>query len=144
MLLLKLNKHIVNDIIKDDPVRPHIEGEWRTDHGREVYGLYEDESYEKLLAVICVAYTANVPKTEKGMNYIGKNVAVFYTVWSYERGAGRSIVNAVSEHIKKNYKKVQRQVTLSPLTDMAERFHTRNGAELIGRYNDCQNFEYKS
>ena len=51
-MLLKLNEQIVNDIVADDPVRPHISAEWRTHGGREVYGLYSDESFEQLLSLI--------------------------------------------------------------------------------------------
>jgi len=140
-MLIKLQPHIVKEVVADDPVRPHIPAEWRTTGGREVYGLFEDESAEILRAVICVAYTDQVPTTESEMDNRGTDVAVFYTVWSYDRGAGRDIVLSVAEHIK-NTTFVKRYVTLSPLTEMAERFHLRNGAELIGKYDDCQNFEY--
>lgn len=140
-MLMQLEPHIVKEVIADDPVRPHIPAEWRTAGGREVYGLFEDESAEILRAVICVAYTNEVPTTESEMDNRGTDVAVFYTVWSYDRGAGRDIVLSVAEHIK-NTTFVQRFVTLSPLTEMAEKFHTRNGAELIGKYDECQNFEY--
>lgn len=140
-MLMKLEPHIVKEVVADDPVRPHIPAEWRTTGGREVYGLFEDESAEILRAVICVAYTNEVPTTESEMDRSGTDVAVFYTVWSYDRGAGRDIVLSVAEHIK-NTTFVKRFVTLSPLTEMAERFHLRNGAELIGKYDECQNFEY--
>ena len=140
-MLMKLEPHIVKEVVADDPVRPHIPAEWRTTGGREVYGLFEDESAEILRAVICVAYTNEVPTNESEMDRRGTDVAVFYTVWSYDRGAGRDIVLSVAEHIK-NTTFVKRYVTLSPLTEMAERFHLRNGAELIGKYDECQNFEY--
>ena len=141
-MLLKLNNHIVEDIIKDDPVRPHISAEWRTRSGRQVYGLYTDESFEQLRAVICVAYTDEVPTCEGDMKWTGTDVAVFYTVWSYDRGAGRDIVFAVAEHIRKTNPDVKRWVTLSPLTEMAKKFHLKNGAQFIARHMECQNFEY--
>ena len=142
-MLLKLNDHIVEDIIKDDPVRPHISAEWRTRSGREVYGLYADESFEDLRAVICVAYTDEVPTCEGDMKWVGTDVAVFYTVWSYDRGAGRDIVFAVAEHIRKTKPSVNRWVTLSPLTEMAKNFHLKNGAKFLNCHMDCQNFEYE-
>ena len=71
-MLLQLENHIVKDIIADDPVRPHIDAEWRTRSGREVYGLYTDESFEELRAVICVAYT-----TDMARNFHLKNGAKF-------------------------------------------------------------------
>lgn len=142
-MLLKLNKDIVKDIIADDPVRPHISAEWRTLSGREVYGLYTDESFEQLRAVICVAYTDEIPTCERDMQWVGTDVAVFYTVWSYDRGAGRDIVFAVAEHIKKTNSDVKRWVTLSPLTEMAKKFHLKNGAKFIAKHMQCQNFEYE-
>jgi len=141
-MLLKLNRFIVSDIIEDDPVRPHITAEWRTDHNREVFGLYEDESFETLRSVICVAYTDTIPTHEDDMNVIGQHTAVFYTVWSYDPGAGREIVFSVADYIKQHHPEVKRFVTLSPLTVMAEKFHLRNGAKLIFKHETCQNFEY--
>lgn len=142
IVLSKLDIKTVTDVIKDDPVRPHIKAEWRTRSGREVYGLY-DERGETLRAVICVAYTDEVPTCERDLGWIGTDVAVFYTVWSYDRGAGRDIVFAVAERIKKTNPDVRRFVTLSPLTEMAEKFHLRNGAVFLDKHIECQNFEYE-
>ena len=157
-MLAKLDfKQIVN-ILGDDPVRPHLNGKFRCTSGREVYALYEDQFAEQApvdhkgpLAIICVAYTNEVPLTEHELDLYSQaasqdgehgNIAVFYTVWSYTRGAGRQIVLDVASHIKRNTD-VNRWVTLSPLTEMAERFHIRNGATLLERGTECQNFEYK-
>ena len=140
-MLLKLDKGTVETLIKDDPVRPHISAEWRTRPGREVYGLYND-SKDKLRAVICVAYTDEVPTCERDMGWLGTSHAIFYTVWSYDKGAGRDIVFAVADHIKRTNLDVKRFVTLSPLTTMAERFHLRNGAKFLAKHTECQNFEY--
>ena len=126
--------------IEKDPVRPHISKEWRTRCGREVYVLERDK---KIAAVICVAYTDEVPTSENDMKWVGMNTAVFYTVWSYKPGAGREIVNGVAERIKAQRPWVKRYVTLSPLTEMARNFHIKNGAKFIGKHQDCQNFEYE-
>ena len=126
--------------IEKDPVRPHISKEWRTRSGREVYVLERDK---EISAVICVAYTDEVPTSENDMKWVGTNTAVFYTVWSYKPGAGREIVNGVAERIKAQRPWVRRFVTLSPLTEMARNFHIKNGAKFIGKHQDCQNFEYE-
>ena len=141
-MLLKLNSQVVNDIVEDDPVRPHISAKWRTLCGREVYGLYSDESFETLRAVICVAYTNEVPTCERDLGFIGSKIAVFYTVWSYDKGAGRDIVFEVANYIKRTNSKIERWVTLSPLTEMAKTFHLKNGAKFLNKHYDCQNFEY--
>ena len=127
---------------KDDPVRPHLQLAWRVQDGREVYALQNDDG--ELDAVICVAYCTDVPRNEQELDELsehGASIAVFYTVWAYAAGAGRHMVNGVAEHIR-NTKHCERYVTLSPLTDMAERFHIKNGAALQARHTDCQNFEY--
>ena len=127
-------------ILQDDPVRPGIAADWRIAHGREVYTLVNEHQNETQ-AVICVAYCDEVPTCEADMNRTGKDIAVFYTVWSYIQGAGRTIVNQVFEHIHTT-KQCKRYVTLSPLTEMAERFHIKNGATLLERHATAQNFEY--
>jgi hypothetical protein len=141
-MLQKLDITTIETVIKDDPVRPHIPAEWRNGTGSEVYGLW-DEDFTRICAVVCVHYMDTVPTSEPEMlQSTGDSVAVFYTVWSYSRGSGREIIFSVADHIKQTRPTVKRYVTLSPLTDMAERFHLRNGATLIGRYDTAQNFEY--
>ena len=127
-------------LVKDDPVRPHLAADWRMRSGREVYALREDD---EITAVICVAYMDEVPTCEQDMKWPGIDIAVFYTVWSYKKGAGRKIVLDTAKHIKKVHTNIKRFVTLSPLTEMAERFHLRNGATLLAKHPYAQNFEYK-
>jgi hypothetical protein len=155
-VITNIGKEIVDTIIKDDPVRPHLDADFRTSSHREVYALYEDKYAEQhfpdndIKAVICVAYTNEVPKDEHELDLYSQqacqdgqrgNIAVFYTVWSYSKGAGREIVNTVAKQLHDD-KRATRFVTLSPLTEMAEKFHLRNGAELLEKHNSCQNFEY--
>ena len=69
-------------------------------------------------------------------------VAVFYTVWSYSPGAGRRLVNQLAQQIGETNSEIVQWVTLSPLTDMAERFHIKNGATFLAKYDVNQTFEY--
>jgi len=135
-------------LFKDDPVRPHLTAQFRTAPGREAFVLEDDLTGEPR-AVICVAYTNQVPRDERELDHFSQaahqedeqgSIAVFYTVWSYDRGAGREIVFAAQDHTQA--RGCSRWVTLSPLTEMAERFHTKNGAVLHSRHSTCQNFEY--
>ena len=71
---------------------------------------------------------------------VGK-IAIAYTVWSKKKGGGKLIVNEVFKKIKKS-NHLNRLVTLSPLTDMATNFHSRNGAKLLQKNETTQNFEY--
>jgi hypothetical protein len=129
------------EVIKDDPVRPHIPASQRIGFNREVLSYIVDDENG---AIVCVAYCKGVPTNEEEMDLLCQHeepdTAVFYTVWSYKRGYGRTIINTALEELKST--NIQRAVTLSPLTTMAERFHLRNGAKLIGKYENCQNFEY--
>ena len=124
------------EVLKDDPVRPHIDKLDKS--GKQVYVL------DDLSAVICTCLCNDVPTTEKQLedlrNDLG-NILVAYTVWSNKKGAGRDIVNQLLDVAKE--KNIKRLVTLSPLTEMAERFHVRNGAKLVSKSDTCQNFEYE-
>ena len=78
------------------------------------------------------------------MDLVGRihtgNIAVFYTVWSKEKGMGRKILFEVLDIMKeRNYSKY---ITLSPKTEMAKRFHFSNGATLLQENNNSYNFEY--
>jgi len=134
-------------LIKDDPVRPHFTYEWRTDCEREVW-VWDSGTID---AVICVAYTNEVPRSEEELEYLSQaacqdgqhgSIAVFYTVWSYAPGAGRKIVNNIAAKIAISKPSVKKWVTLSPLTAMAENFHISNGAKLLEKHQTCQNFDY--
>ena len=124
------------EVLKDDPVRPHIDKLDKS--GKQVYVL------DDLSAVICTCLCNDVPTTEKQLedlrNDLG-NILVAYTVWSNKPGAGRTIVNELQALVKESYS-IKRLVTLSPLTEMATKFHIRNGAKLINKSETCQNFEY--
>ena len=69
------------------------------------------------------------------------NKAIFYTVWSNEKGLGRQIINtALAQLVLEN--KYERFITLSPKTEMARKFHESNGAKLIKESLWANNFEY--
>ena len=132
--------------VSEDPVRPELTLGFRITHGRKIFGLkYNDE----IEAIVCVAFCPEVPYTVREMDYMSRvptpwndgKIAIAYTVWSRKRGAGKEIINKLGEWAKKN--KVERLITLSPLTPMATHFHIRNGAKQIHINEETQNFEYK-
>ena len=137
-----------------DPVRPELDNDFRTSYGRKIYGVkYQDEIH----AVMCFAFTNEIPKTVKELDLLSKDaflqsaqrsqkigkIAIAYTVWSTKKGGGKLIVKEVFKIIKKS-NHLNRLVTLSPLTDMARKFHLRNGAVEIQVNESTQNFEYKT
>lgn len=133
-------------LLSDDTVRPELSYAFRTTNGRECYVLSEDSP----LAVICVAYTHQVPTDISELDEYSFNdtndpngIAVFYTVWSYKKGAGRDIVFSVVDHIKHFKPWINRFVTLSPKTEMAKKFHLSNGAFTLSDNAESVNYEYR-
>ena len=137
----------------EDPVRPELDNNFRTGYGRKIYGVeYQGEIH----AVMCFAYTNEIPKSVEELEKLstdaflqsamrdqkGGQIAIAYTVWSKKKGGGKLIVKEVFKKIKKS-NHLNRLVTLSPLTEMATKFHERNGAKLIQINENTQNFEYK-
>ena len=59
-----------------------------------------------------------------------------------KKGGGKLIVKEVFKKIKKS-NHLDRLITLSPLTEMATKFHTKNGAKLLQINETTQNFEYQ-
>ena len=140
MIIRPLNFQTESHLLQDDPVRPHLDHTWRVSDNRMVYVL--DYGNDTPDAVICTAITDEVPEQEDDLLVPGNKVAVFYTVWSYRKGAGTEIVNEVAQHMKDTRPSLERYVTLSPLTEMARKFHIKNGAKFIRKGHSCQNFEY--
>ena len=137
----------------EDPVRPELDNDFRTGYGRKIFGVkYKKEIH----AVMCFAYTNQIPtsveelekmstdaflqSTMRGQN-VGK-IAIAYTVWSKKKGGGKLIVKEVFKKIKKS-NHLNRLVTLSPLTEMATQFHSKNRAKLLRVNETTQNFEYQ-
>ena len=137
----------------DDPVRHELDNDFRTGYGRKIYGVeYKGEIH----AVMCFAYTNKIPTSVEELEKFSTDaflqsamrdqnigqIAIAYTVWSTKKGGGKLIVKEVFKKIKKS-NHLNRLVTLSPLTEMATKFHLRNGAKLLQINETTQNFEYK-
>jgi hypothetical protein len=114
-------------LLKDDPVRPEIPADFRVDKNSRVYVLKSETG--ETMAVTCVKFLAEVPGSVDDLANVAVNTttAVFYTIWSYVAGAGRSLITAAQEDIKTTEPAITTYVTLSPKTEMARRFHHKNG-----------------
>ena len=131
-------------LLADDPVRPHIDPLLRVSGPHRVFALV-DPLTDQVRAMVCVAFGSEVPTGESQLFLMDLDlarVAVFYTVWSYSPGAGREIIFAVREWILAHMPRVEQFVTLSPKTDMARRFHIKNGARELRVNEDSVNYEY--
>lgn len=136
----------------EDPIRPELDNNFRSNYGRKIFGVkYKGEIH----AVMCFGYTNEIPKSVEELDKLSHDaflqsamrdqkvgqIAIAYTVWSKKKGGGKLIVKEVFKKIKKS-NHLNRLVTLSPLTEMATNFHSRNGAKLLQINETTQNFEY--
>ena len=126
--------------LKDDPVRPDIPATFRVDTNRFVMALVE----QQVCAVVCVSLQNSIPAGVDDLGYTGNNIdtAIFYTIWSYAPGAGTELLLSAVSDIRKNYPAVERFVTLSPKTEMARKFHIKNGAVVYRENENTINYEY--
>ena len=133
--------HQLLQFIKDDPVRPDIPAEFRVSNGRTVVALAQED---KPSAMVCVSFHDFVPESVEDLDKVTEmpTTAVFYTIWSYKPGAGRELLVKAVEEIKQRHPSVNRFVTLSPKTEMAKRFHLKNGASVFRENQDTVNYEY--
>ena len=130
-------------LIKDDPVRPEIPAEQRVNENSKIFVLKGDN--DEPLAVTCVKFLENIPSSvdELTNTVINTNTAVFYTIWSYAAGAGRTLIQEAQKRIQEENPQVETFVTLSPKTEMARRFHHKNGATTYRENEDSVNYLYK-
>lgn len=129
------------DFIKDDPVRPEIPTDFRVSNGRMVAALVNEEKPD---AMVCVSFHDFIPENVTDLSNTTQlpTTAVFYTIWSYKAGKGQELLIAAVKGIQKDYPSITRFVTLSPKTDVARRFHLRNGAIVFRENVDTVNYEY--
>lgn len=128
-------------VIKDDPVRPHIPLEQRVNDAAEILLL---KAGEEILAATCMAWLKDIPEDEQDLVELpkDKDVAVFYTIWSYSPGAGQALIKQAADWLLKDYPTLKAIVTLSPQTEMAKRFHLKNGATVHKTNETSVNYKY--
>ncbi len=133
--------HQLLEFIKDDPVRPDIPAEYRVSNGRAIAVLQQEDKPD---AMVCISFHDFVPENVQDLDKITEqpNTAVFYTIWSYKAGAGRDLLVKAVEHLKQTNPSITRFVTLSPKTEMARRFHLKNGAIILRENSDTINYAY--
>jgi len=139
--------------VNEDPVRPELDVVFRRSYGRKIFGVRYDK---EICAIMCFGFTDEIPKTVKELDLMTRDaylksaqrsqnigqIAIAYTIWSKKKGGGKLIVKEVFKMIKKS-NHLNRLITLSPLTEMARKFHLNNGATELQVNAETQNFEYK-
>jgi hypothetical protein len=128
-------------VIKDDPVRPHIPLAQRINDTAEILIL---RAGEEILAATCLQWLKDIPENEDDLQNENKSkdTAVFYTIWSYSPGAGAQLIREAADWILKEYIDVKDIVTLSPQTEMARKFHLKNGAKVHKENATSVNYQY--
>lgn len=129
-------------LAEDDPVRSEISPDLRVgDHAEMIFLVNEQD---EPAAVMCVKYCSTIPATVEELLADRGNdiVAVFYTIWSYQRGVGGRLIIEARKHINRSRPGIGRFVTLSPPTTMARRFHLKNGAVVLRENHGTINYEY--
>lgn len=136
--------HKLLNFIKDDPVRPEIPTDFRVSEGRMVAALASDENDPD--AMVCVSFHDFVPATTNDLKEVSTvpTTAVFYTIWSYKSGKGQELLFRAVKGIQEQYPSVSRFVTLSPKTELARRFHLKNGAIVFRENIETVNYEYST
>lgn len=131
------------ELIYQDPVRPNVPHVDRIGANKDIF-VFRDED-DKVKAITCVSYQSSIPTKESELfeTTEAPNVAVFYTIWSYVPGAGRTLIFDAVRHIKETRPEITRFVTLSPKTELAKRFHTKNGAGVYRENDESVNYEYE-
>ena len=139
--ITSITDEIVN-LLKDDPVRPEIPADQRVNSNSRIYMLKDGDHTR---AVTCVKFLSEIPQdvTDLADLAVNTNTAVFYTIWSYASGAGRRLIQEAQQQIRQEHPEVDTFVTLSPKTELARRFHHKNGAVTYRENADTVNYLYK-
>jgi hypothetical protein len=144
LYLIKNFSDTLFSFLSEDPVRPNIPHVDRVGENKDIFVSRNEDS--TVNAITCVSYQNNIPTNEGELFQVSDqpDTAVFYTIWSYQPGAGRKLIFESVKYIKENNPNIRRFVTLSPKTDMARKFHLKNGAIVFRENDDTINYEYVS
>lgn len=141
--LIKSTTDAFFKFLTEDPVRPTIPNTSRLGNNRDIFVKRDDEDLVK--AITCVSYQKSIPTKEEELfeTCDCPSLAIFYTIWSYESGAGKDLIFEARDWIIKNRPEITRILTLSPPTEMARKFHIKNGASVYQVNETTVNYEYK-
>ena len=127
----------------DDPVRPELSKEFRVSKNRFIATLLDNGQPSSM---VCVSMHDFIPHAVECLHNTvsSPTVIIFYSIWSYKPGSGAKLLLETVNYIKQLYPTADRFVTLSPKTELARKFHTRNGAVVFRENSDTINYDYSS
>ena len=87
----------------------------------------------------------SIPQAVEAMACIVQTAttSVFSPILSYAAGAGRTLIQEAQKSIEAEFPGIDTYVTLSPKTEMARRFHLKNGASIYRENSTTINYIYK-
>jgi len=164
-MLIKCNAADHLYLIDDDPVRAKLfkDNSARFEDPFHVYAEVNNETGE-IAAVVCVIICKFVPQDEYQLKLIamGKvtqieeklaereemygelgTVLCPYSIWSYQKGHGRQLINNLLEATPVMHPEVDAVITMSPHTHTAMKFHLSNGAGIFSSNEKTVNYEYE-
>jgi hypothetical protein len=164
-MLIKCNAADHLYLIDDDPVRAKLfkDNSARFEDPFHVYAEVNNETGE-IAAVVCVIICKFVPQDEYQLKLIamGKvtqieeklaereemygelgTVLCPYSIWSYQKGHGRKLINNLLEAAPIMHPEVDAVITMSPHTHTAMKFHLSNGAGIFSSNEKTVNYEYE-
>lgn len=141
--------HVVNSLedpfcrlVRDDPVRPELPLDFRINDAGKMFIMLDEQGLP--LAVTCMRICDQVPTTVDDLAvHEHPGVAAFYTIWSYGSGAAGRLIIEAKRWIEQHLEGICEFVTLSPPTEMARKFHLRNGAEVLRDNGSTVNYQYR-
>ena len=139
--VIKDKSNSLLDYILDDPVRPNLSVNFRVSPNRMVIAMTEKDKPD---AIVCVSLHDFVPKSVAELEKTSDepNTAIFYTIWSYKKGSGAELIFKAVDALRAQYPGLTRFVTLSPKSEMARKFHLKNGAVVFQENEESVNYEY--
>lgn len=142
--LIKNITDVFTKFLSEDPVRPNIPHVDRIGDNKDIFVMRSED--DSVSAITCVSYQNSIPSSEQELFKLSgePDTAVFYTIWSYKPGAGRQLIFDSVRYIKENKPNIRRFITLSPKTEMAKRFHLKNGAIVFRENSETVNYEYNT
>jgi len=154
--------------IDEDPVRPDLfeDNTIRFNNNFRVFADIDRVGFgTKVCAIVCVAIAPFIPQEEKHLRdlangelekafkamekELGKDdifagkILCPYSLWSYEKGAARRLINDLLEAVPIMYPDIDHVITMSPPTRMAMKFHIRNGAFMLSPNKETINYQYE-
>jgi hypothetical protein len=128
--------------VSDDPVRPEISREFRVSENRFIAALVEDQ---RPTSMVCISLHDFIPESVTDLIKTSScpTTAVFYSIWSYRPGDGAKLLRECLSAINQRYSDINTFVTLSPKTEMARKFHLKNGAVIFRENQDSVNYRYR-